>query len=121
MDCAALTHSYPYEEMNEYLRLYPEREEAMRGTLAYFDCINFAPDIACPMLIYVGLADDVVPPETAYDLRKAMPGEVELNAYERCGHDAGIYWEMPNVEAFLARHLRPALMGTALHAQRTEG
>lgn len=26
MDAAALTDSYPYEEMNEYLRLYPDRE-----------------------------------------------------------------------------------------------
>ena len=26
MDAASLTHSYPYEEINEYLRLYPERE-----------------------------------------------------------------------------------------------
>ena len=80
MDCAALTHSYPYEEMNEYFRLYPDREAAMRSTLEYFDCINFAPQIACPMLIYVGHADDVVPPETGYDLVKVMPGEVEFNA-----------------------------------------
>lgn len=121
MDCAALTHSYPYEEMNEYLRLYPEREAAMRSTLEYFDCINFARSITCPMLIYAGLADDVVPPETAYDLQKVMPGEVELNAYPRCGHDAGIYWEMPNVEAFLARHLKPAVASADLHAQETQG
>jgi len=121
MDCAALTHSYPYEEMNEYLRLYPEREEAMRSTLEYFDCLNFAPLIKAPMLIYVGLADDVVPPETGYDLVKAMPGAVEFHAWERCGHDAGIYWEMPKVEAFLARHLQPALANTGLHAQKTEG
>ena len=121
MDCAALTHSYPYEEMNEYLRLYPEREEAMCSTLDYFDCINFASKITAPMLIYVGLADDVVPPETGYDLVKVMPGEVEFHAYDRCGHDAGIYWEMPKVEAFLAKHLKPALAGTGLHAQDTEG
>jgi len=51
MDAAGLTHSYPYEEMNEYLRLYPEREAQMRVTLDYHDCLNFAPDIRCPMLI----------------------------------------------------------------------
>jgi cephalosporin-C deacetylase len=121
MDCAALTHSYPYEEINEYLRLYPEREAAVRSTLEYFDCINFAPQITCPMLIYAGLADDVVPPETAYDLAKAMTCPLEINDYERCGHDAGIYWEMPNVEAFLARHLKPALVNQGMHAQATEG
>ena len=121
MDCAALTHSYPYEEINEYLRLYPDREDAVRSTLEYFDCINFASNVACPMRIYVGLADDVVPPETGYDLLNVMPVEVEMIEYDRCGHDAGIHWEMPNVEAFLARHLEPALADAGLHAQQTQG
>lgn len=121
MDCADLTHSYPYEEINEYLRLYPERAEAVRETLDYFDCINFAPQITCPMLIYAGHADDVVPPETAYDLQKVMTCPLELHAYDRCGHEAGIYWEMPTVEAFLAEHLRPELAASGFHAQTTEG
>jgi len=120
MDCAALTHSYPYEEMNEYLRLYPEREEAMRSTLEYFDCINFASKITCPMLIYAGLADDVVPPETAYDLVKVMQCPVEIHARERCGHEAGTYWEMPVIEAFLATHLKPSVTQGDVHAQDTE-
>jgi len=119
MDCAAVTHSYPYEEINEYVRLYPEREEDVRSTLEYFDCVNFASKITRPFRIYVGLADDIVPPETGYDLVKAMTGEVEFVAYERCGHDAGIYWEMPNVETFLAKYLKPALADTGVHAQMT--
>jgi cephalosporin-C deacetylase len=121
MDCAALTHSYPYEEMNEYLRLYPEREESMRSTLEYFDCINFASRIKASMLMYVGLADDVVPPETAYDLEKVMTCPVDVHAYDRCGHEAGIYWEMPVIEAFLAKHLKPSVAQAGLHAQNTEG
>ncbi len=32
----------------------------------------------------------------------------ELHPYEHCAHDAGRYWVMPKVEAFLAKHLRPA-------------
>ncbi len=107
MDAASLTHSYPYEEMNEYLRLHPEREPAMRGTVAYFDGLNFARGITCPMLISVGLADDVCPPETGYNLYEALAGPKEIHAYPRCAHDAGGYWEMANIEAFLAGHLRP--------------
>jgi cephalosporin-C deacetylase len=107
MDAVALTNSYPYEEINEYLRLYPEREPLVRKTLAYYDGINFAQRIRCPMLVYVGLADDVCPPETGYALVAAMRCQVTLHAFPRCGHDAGAYWEMPKVEAFLAEHLRP--------------
>ncbi|MBX3071429.1 MAG: acetylxylan esterase [Thermomicrobiales bacterium] len=108
MDAASLTHSQPYEEMNEYMRLYPEREEQVRRTLDYFDCINFAPRITAPMLVTVGLGDDVCPPETAFDLVRAMSGPVEMITSPRCGHDAGIYWTQSRIESFLAEHLRPA-------------
>ena len=63
--------------------MYPEREAQMRATLDYYDCLNFAPKITCPMLISIGLGDDVCPPETAYDLLKALGGPVESNAYPR--------------------------------------
>lgn len=111
MDAASLTHSYPYEEINEYLRRYPERESQVRTTVAYYDGISFASLIRCPMLISIGLSDDVCPPETGYAVYNAMTCPKELHPYPRCGHDAGRYWEMPNVEAFLARHLRPAGIG----------
>ena len=116
---AALTHSYPYEEINEYLRTYPERESAIRATLNYFDGINFAPRIRCPMLVYIGLNDDVCPPETGHALYSAMTCPKELHAYPRCAHDSGAYWEMKNVEAFLAQHLRPA--ATQRRAEMTVG
>jgi cephalosporin-C deacetylase len=112
MDSASLTHSYPYEEINEYLREFPDQEEAVRASVAYFDGINFAPMIRCPMLIYAGLGDDVCPPETAFDLKQALTCETTLHTYARCAHDAGNYWEQANVEAFLAEHLRPAAYRT---------
>ena len=107
MDAITLTHSYPYEEINEYLRLHPDRQTQVRATLMYFDGINFAPAIRCPMLIYLGLADDVCPPETGYALAAAMTCPVEVHANPRCAHDAGAFWELANVEAFLAHYLRP--------------
>jgi cephalosporin-C deacetylase len=111
MDAAKLTHSYPYEEINDYLRLHPEREEVVRATLAYYDGINFAPLIRCPMLINIGLEDDVCPPETGYALYEALSCPKDLHSYPRCAHDAGSYWHATKVEAFLAQHLRPAGAG----------
>jgi cephalosporin-C deacetylase len=119
MDSAALTHSYPYEEINEYLRQHPDHEPLVRETVAYFDGINFAPLITAPMLVYIGLEDDVCPPETGYAVYNAMTGPKVLHAYERCAHDAGRYWEMPEVEAFLAEHLKPA--ATRHRAEPTVG
>lgn len=108
MDAASLTHSYPYEEINDYLRLYPERESLVRETVAYYDGINFAPLIRCPMLVNIGLEDDVCPPETGWAVYSAMTCPKDLQAYPNCAHDAGSYWHAAKVDAFLAEHLRPA-------------
>jgi cephalosporin-C deacetylase len=108
MDAARLTHSYPYEEINEYLRLYPDRREAVAETLNYFDGINFAPRIRCPMLVYIGERDDVCPPETGRALYEALTCPKDLHVAEGCAHDAGSYWQAAKVQAFLAEHLQPA-------------
>jgi len=108
MDAASLTHSYPYEEINDYLRLHPEREPLVRATVAYFDGINFASLIRCPMLVNIGLEDDVCPPQTGYAVYDAMTCPKDLHAYPRCAHDAGSYWHAAKVDAFLREHLQPA-------------
>ena len=111
MDSASLTHSYPYEEINEYLREFPDQEQAVRASVAYFDGINFAPMSIIPTSIYAGLGDDVCPPETAFDLKRALTCETTFHTYSRCAHDAGTYWEQANVEAFLAKHLPGSVPG----------
>jgi cephalosporin-C deacetylase len=105
--------------MNDYLRLFPDREAQMRETVAYFDGINFAPLITAPMMVYIGLNDDVCPPETGYALKNAMTCPVEFHATPRAAHDAGRYWITPKVEAFLAKHLQPA--ATQYRAEPTVG
>lgn len=40
---AAGTDEYPLEEINDYLRTYPDRAEQIAGTLAYFDPLFLAP------------------------------------------------------------------------------
>jgi len=108
MDAARLTHSYPYQEINDYLRLYPEREEQVRQTLNYFDGINFAPRIQCPIIVNIGLQDDVCPPETGYALfREIGSADKKLFPYDNCKHDAGSFWHAARVDAFLKEHLHP--------------
>jgi cephalosporin-C deacetylase len=107
MDAITLTRSFPYEEINEYLRENPDHEPWVRETVAYFDGVNHAASIQCPTLIYIGLADDVCPPETGYAVYHAINAPKEMLAYERCAHDAGREWAAPEVERFLARWLRP--------------
>jgi cephalosporin-C deacetylase len=108
MDAARLTHSYPYEEINEYLRRHPEREARVRRTLEYFDGINFASRITCPIIVNIGLQDDVCPPETGFAMfREIRSAEKQLYTYDNCMHDAGSYWHAAIVDEFFARRLRP--------------
>lgn len=119
MDSATLSHTYPYEEINEYLRQFPDREAALQETMAYFDCVNMASLVRCPTLVYIGLVDDCVPPETGYALKAALTAPTEFHATPDCAHDAGVYWMMPRVTAFLAEHLQPA--STGRRAEQTVG
>jgi cephalosporin-C deacetylase len=111
MDAASLTHSYPYQEINDYLRLHPEREEQIRRTVAYFDGVNFAPKIRCPIIVNIGLRDDVCPPETGYAVYNAMTApQKRLYTYEDCAHDAGSAVGHAQIVAeFLRDQLRPGV------------
>ena len=90
MDAASLTRSHPYEEINDYLRLYPERVETVRQVLDYYDIHNFVDRISCPIIVNVGLKDPVCPPETGFAVFRAIgSAEKRLYHYEDCAHDAG--------------------------------
>ena len=106
VDAIELTHTYPYEEINDYLRAHPERRPEVEETLAYFDGINFADRISCPIIVNVGLQDNVCPPETGYALFDRIGAkDKRLYPYDGHGHDAGRYRHSVVVEGFFARHL----------------
>ncbi|MEJ3654166.1 acetylxylan esterase [Actinomycetes bacterium KLBMP 9759] len=106
-ESARLTRSYPYEEINEYLRVHPEDEERVAETVAYYDGLNFAGGVRAATFVYLGMEDDVCPPETGFAVYRAITAEKELHTYPRCGHSAGLHWVFPKVEAFLDSHLTP--------------
>jgi cephalosporin-C deacetylase len=106
LDAIELTHTYPYEEINDYLRQYPDRRSAVEETLAYFDGLNFADKITCPIVVNIGLQDNVCPPETGYALfNRISATDKQLYPYDGHGHDAGRYRHRAIVDRFFAHHL----------------
>jgi cephalosporin-C deacetylase len=106
-DAIDLTHTYPYEEINDYLRLHSDSRPAVEETLAYFDGLNFAAQITCPIIVNIGLQDNVCPPETGYALfNKIGATDKRLYTYSGHGHDAGRHQHGAIVERFFAHHLR---------------
>ena len=86
MDRAARTEGYPLEEVNDYLRLYPDRREAVAQTVAYFDPLFFAPSVRIPTLMWSGAS-------LAAPLVGAMGGEVEVKESEGSRYKDGAYQE----------------------------
>src|SRR5918911_1525655 len=103
MDAIQLTHTYPYEEVNDYLRCYPDSRATVQETLAYFDGLNFADRITCPIIVNIGLQDNVCPPETGYALfNRIRATDKQLYTYDGHGHEAGRYKHNAIVDRFFA-------------------
>jgi cephalosporin-C deacetylase len=106
LDAIELTRTYPYEEINDYLRLHPQSRQAVADTVAYFDGISFADKITCPIIVNIGLQDNVCPPETGYALFNQIQAvDKKLYPYDGHGHDAGRQQHNAIIDQFFARHL----------------
>ena len=107
MDAIELTDAYPYQEIADYLRMNPDSRQQVEDTLAYFDGINLAHRITCPIIVSVGLQDSTCPPETGYAMFNAIASEdKKMYAYDGHGHDANNHQHTALIDAFLAKHLK---------------
>ena len=85
-EAMTMFQSYPYDELACYARAYPGDEEQTLETLRYFDAVNFAPRIKCPMVVGIALDDEVCPPETSYAAYGALTAHKELWLFPNSGH-----------------------------------
>ena len=109
IDAIDLTHTYPYQEINDYLRQHPGSRAAITETWSYYDCINFADKIQCPIIVNMGLQDNVCPPETGYAVFDRIGStEKKLYAYDGHAHDANSYGHEAIIDAFFREKLQPA-------------
>ena len=107
MDAIELTDAYPYQEIADYLRMNPDSRQQVEDTLAYFDGINLAHRITCPVIVSVGLQDSTCPPETGYAMFNAIASaDKRMYAYDGHGHDANNHQHTAVIDAFLAKHLK---------------
>ena len=81
-----MLRSYPYDELTRYSKAYPDRMDSMLETLRYFDAVNFAGWIKCPMAVGIALDDEVCPPETGYAAYRNLTGPKELWLFPGAGH-----------------------------------
>jgi cephalosporin-C deacetylase-like acetyl esterase len=71
------SEAYPVEEINDYLREFPDRREAVNRTLAYVDPLHQASAVTADTLVVVNDAGSVGGPEWLEPLVQALGGAVE--------------------------------------------
>ena len=78
----------PFTEIATYLRQQPSRENEVYRTLSYFDCMNLAEWIACPVLMSIALQDVICPPSTCYAAYNHLAVATKhVNIYPYNGHE----------------------------------
>ncbi len=99
----------PYGEINEFLRRNgdPAIESQVFRTLSYFDVMNLAPWIHCPVLVSAGLIDQVTPPSTVFAAYNHIASaDKSIRAYRYFGHEPIPRFHGEKLD-FLMRHLEP--------------
>jgi cephalosporin-C deacetylase-like acetyl esterase len=76
-----------WPEMNEWVKAKPHRswEKTLR-TLSYFDALNLADRIRCPVFVGLGLQDQVCPAATIFAVYNRLPVSKEYRVYPKAGH-----------------------------------
>jgi len=81
----------PWTELGWYFRMFDpfhKQEERIFETLSYFDAMNFAPWVTCPVLMAVALKDTACPPTTAYALYNHLAGPKRIIPYADYAHES---------------------------------
>lgn len=89
----------------DYLRWYPEEIGQVFRTLSYFDTMNLADRIHCPVLASVGGKDDTCPPKCYYATYNRITAPKEIVVYPFNYHEGGGSAHVTRKMRFLKEHL----------------
>ncbi len=93
LERAAATQAYPLEELNDYLRQYPDRREMVAQTLAHYDLHYFAPLVEARTLLMAEGGGSGVDAATLEDLSQAMRGGALVHRSEHSNYRDGAFSE----------------------------
>ncbi|MBI5874419.1 MAG: alpha/beta fold hydrolase [Deltaproteobacteria bacterium] len=88
----------PYMEVKKYLKEPPQDKDKVFDTLKYVDAYNYAPYINKPIIIGIGLADSICPPEGIKSTFDRIPSQTKKEMYEapKAGHVVLPQWHNKN-------------------------
>jgi cephalosporin-C deacetylase len=84
-----ITDEHPYAELRSYLATHRTKADAAFRTLSYADGVNLATRAKAPVLMSVGLMDQVCPPSTVFAAYNHYAGPKEIRVWPYNAHEAG--------------------------------
>jgi len=114
VEVAPKTLAYPLEEINDYLRAFPEKAATVHQTLAYFDLVALAPRVTASTLLLAGPPGSALDAQALAPLVTALTGSVTVHASEQSSYKDGLYTEqwiarqcgIADVQRILPEHWR---------------
>ena len=83
---SASIETAPYGELCAYLREHPDRAEAIRENLEYFDAYNLVRNVTCPVLVNAVVIDEIHPCRTIMPVFERIPGLKSVIVYPDIEH-----------------------------------
>jgi cephalosporin-C deacetylase len=90
----------------DLLRNRPDLLDTVCNTLSYFDVMNHAGSINCPVLVSVGLKDPVCTPDTVYAAYNNITAPKEMAVYPFGEHDGGGWVHMERKIAWFTEMMK---------------
>lgn len=78
-----------FSSVTDYLKMWPQHLERALDTLSYFDTMNLADRIRCPVFASVALRDTVCPADCYFASYNRIHAEKEIRVYPFNGHEGG--------------------------------
>jgi cephalosporin-C deacetylase-like acetyl esterase len=89
-ELAPKTQAYPLEELNDYLRAFPGKREAVHRTLAYYDLQALASRLTATTLLMAGATGSLLDGQALTPLVKALRGNVIVHESEQSNYKDGL-------------------------------
>lgn len=113
-DLAPKTQAYPLEEINDYLRAFPEQREAVQSTLDYYDLQAMAARVNANTLLMAGAPGSLLDKRAMTPLIEALGGPVTVHESEQSSYKDGLFIEqwmaqqcgIEDVQGILPEHWR---------------
>lgn len=92
--------------ITDFLVDHPELKDVVLNNMDYFDVINMADKIKCPVIASIGTLDNACPPKYFYQAYKKIKTEKVLEVYEGYGHGGFEELHLPKKIAFAKKILK---------------